>query len=85
MMTITERLKKIIAEELDINAKSENIRDDVGLLENGIGMDSVAIMEFISIIEAQFGFQFSDAELSMEPFQNLKALSAFIATKINHE
>lgn len=82
MNEIIQRLKQIIAEELDINAKIENIRDDVGLLEDGIGMDSVAIMEFISIIEEKFGFQFSDTELSMEPFKNLTVLSQFIAEKI---
>jgi len=82
MNKITERLKQIIAEELDINVKMENIRTDVGLLEDGIGMDSVAIMEFISIIEEKFGFQFSDSELSMEPFKNLTVLSEFIAEKI---
>jgi acyl carrier protein len=82
MNEITERLKHIIADELDINTKLENIRDDVSLLEDGIGLDSVAVMEFISIIEEKFAFQFSDDELSMEPFKNLSVLSEFVAARM---
>lgn len=82
MNEITEKLKSIIANELDVNADIHTIRDDVTLLEGGIGLDSVAIMEFISIIEEQFDFQFSDDELNMEPFQNLTSLSEFVAHKL---
>lgn len=82
MNEITEKLKHIIADELDINADINTIRDDVTLLEGGIGLDSVAIMEFISIIEEQFDFQFSDDELNMEPFQNLTTLTEFVASKL---
>ncbi len=81
MSTITERLKTIIANDLDVNVKLEGIADDAGLLEDGIGLDSVALMEFISIIEERFDIQFSDDELGMEPFQNLRALSECIAQK----
>jgi acyl carrier protein len=81
MSTITERLKAIIANDLDVNVELEGIADDAGLLEDGIGLDSVALMEFISIIEERFSIQFSDDELGMEPFQNLRALSECIARK----
>lgn len=78
---ITERLKSIIVNDLDVNADMDSIQNDVTLLEGGIGLDSVAIMEFISIIEEKFDFQLSDDELSMEPFQSLDILSTFIAEK----
>lgn len=81
MSAITERLKDIIVSELDINASRDTLQDDVSLLENGVGLDSVSVMEFISIIEEKFGFEFSDDELSMEPFESLKTLSEFIAKR----
>lgn len=81
MSTITDRLKEIIVNDLDINADMKNIENDASLLEDGIGLDSVAVMEFISIIEEKFGFELSDDELSMEPFQSLTVLSDFIAKK----
>lgn len=81
MNEIITRLKHIIANDLDINADIETIREDVSLLEGGIGLDSVAVMEFICIVEEKFGFEFSDEELSMEPFQSLTILSQFVANK----
>jgi len=79
---ITERLKQIIADDLDIDVRLESIRDDMGLMEDGIGLDSVALMEFISIVEDEFGFAFSDDELGMAPFESLRVLSEFVAAKI---
>jgi acyl carrier protein len=78
---VIEQLKQIIADDLDVNLKQEEIDEDVSLFEEGLGLDSVVIMEFISLIEARFGFQFSDDELNMEPFQNLQTLADFISTK----
>jgi acyl carrier protein len=78
---VIEQLKQIIADELDVNLKREEIDAEVSLFEEGLGLDSVVIMEFISLIEAQFGFQFSDDELNMEPFKNLRTLAGFISTK----
>lgn len=81
MNAITERLKDIIVSELDINANRTDLQDNVSLLESGVGLDSVSVMEFISIIEEKFGFEFSDDELSMEPFESLNTLSEFIAKR----
>ncbi len=82
MSTTIERLKHIIANDLDIKIDKDSIRDDISLLEGGIGLDSIAVMEFISLLEQSFGFQFSDDELSMEPFENLTTLTEFVENKI---
>jgi len=79
---IVAQLKNIIVEELDVNRKLEEIDEEASLFEEGLGLDSVTIMEFIALIEKNFGFQFSDEELSMEPFKNLQVLADFISTKL---
>jgi acyl carrier protein len=81
---VTGQLKHIIAEGLDVNLKLEEIDETASLFEEGIGLDSMAIMEFIILIEERFGFEFSDSELSVELFRNLNALADFISTKINN-
>jgi acyl carrier protein len=81
MSTITEQLKQLIANDLDLNVDINTITDEMSLLENGIGLDSMAGMEFVSLIEAKFSIEFTDEELSMEPFENLAALSQCIAEK----
>jgi len=75
------QLKQIIADKLDVNVKLEEIDESASLFEDGIGLDSVAIMEFISLIEADFGFKFADDELNMEPFKDLRTLAACIIEK----
>jgi len=79
--SVTEQLKQIISQDLDVNLKQEEIDDEVSLFEGGLGLDSVVIMEFISLIEARFGFKFSDDELNMEQFKNLKILAEFVSAK----
>lgn len=78
---IIDRLKHIIAEQLDVNLSLEEIKPDVPLFEGGLGLDSVAIMELITLIEENFNFQFLNEELTLKPFQNLTILSDFILSK----
>ncbi len=78
---IIGQLKHIIADDLDVNTKLDEIDENASLFEEGIGLDSIAIMEFITLIEERFDFQFSDEELNLEPFKNLQTLAHFISIK----
>ena len=79
---VIDQLKQIIAHQLDVNIKVEDIAENVSLFEEGMGLDSVMIVEFITLIERHFGFQFSDEELNMGPFRDLRTLATFISTKL---
>ncbi len=65
---VIDRLKQIIANELDVNIRAEEIDSDAPLFEEGLGLDSVVIVEFITLIEERFGFRFSEDDLNMELF-----------------
>ncbi|GAA6621094.1 acyl carrier protein [Scytonema sp. NUACC26] len=82
MFDIVNNLKTIIAEELDVNLKPEEIDENVSLFEDGLGFDSIATVELISLIEKHFGIEFSDSELGTESFSSLKVLADFIAQKM---
>ncbi len=79
--SIVEQLKSIIVEELDVNIKGENVDETAPLFEDGLGMDSIAIVEFILMIEERFNIQFLESELNPEMFSNLDSLAKLIATK----
>ncbi len=79
---ILNQLKNIIVNELDVNLKRDDINESVSLFEEGIGLDSVTIMEFISLIESSFRIQFSDEELDFNQFKDLNTLAGFVAGKI---
>ncbi len=80
--TTIDRLKHIIANQLDVNIQLQEIDADAPLFEGGLGLDSIAIMEFITLIEENFGFQFAEEELTMKPFQNLHTLADFVSAKL---
>ncbi len=80
---LVTQLKTIIAEELDVNLTVEEIDDNVSLFEEGLGFDSIAIVEFISAIEKHFDIEFDDSELDPENFKNLQVLAGVISTKVD--
>ncbi|MEM9272820.1 MAG: acyl carrier protein [Cyanobacteria bacterium P01_F01_bin.143] len=77
------QLKTIIAEELDVNLTVGEIDDGVSLFEEGLGFDSIAIVEFISAIEKHFDIEFDDAELDPENFKSLQILAGVISVKVD--
>jgi acyl carrier protein len=76
---IIDQLKEILAEDLDIKLKREEIDETVPLLEEGLALDSVVIIELIGRIEDRFGFRFGDENLRNDLFKNLTTLAEFIA------
>ena len=80
--SIIAKLKEIIANELDINLTVEEIDEQTSLFEDGLGFDSIATVEMISLVEKHFDVQFEDSELSPEYFGNLNILSQFIISKL---
>lgn len=80
--TTIEKLKAIIADDLDVNLKKDDIDENVSLFEGGLGLDSIVIVELISLIEEKFGIEFSDLELNPEYFSSLKILAEFVSQKL---
>lgn len=78
---IVDKLKTILADDLDIHLKKEQIRDDASLLDGGLALDSVVLIELITKIESEFDFQLGDENLRTDLFENLTTLAEFIATR----
>ena len=75
---VIDQIKELIVSELDTNLQVSDIREDVSLFEDGLGLDSVAIVEFITILEGHFQVQFSELDLTKELFRNISTISEFI-------
>lgn len=78
---IISKLKDLIVYELDINVKREELSDDSPLLEGGIGLDSISIVNLIVLVEKNFNIRFQDEEITMDLFSDLNTLSSFIESK----
>ncbi len=79
---IIDKLKEIIATELCVNLVPAEIDENASLLEGEIDIDSIAIVELISIIEEKFGIVFTDEELMPESFSTLSVLAKLIEGKL---
>lgn len=78
---IVRELKEILVRNLDLDLELDAISDDVSLLEDGLALDSVVIVELITHVENRFGFQFDDQNLRSENFANLTVLAELIANE----
>ncbi|AOW99787.1 acyl carrier protein [Moorena producens PAL-8-15-08-1] len=80
--TVANKLKKLIVQELYVNLKLENIDDNAPLFEDGLGIDSLALVELITLIEEHFKFEFADSDIRAETFVSLNSLANLVVSKI---
>jgi acyl carrier protein len=76
-----ERLKHLVSEKLDMNIRIEDIDPGAPLLGDGLNLDSLALVELISLVEDSFGIEFGERDLNMESFASLRNLAAVIAAQ----
>lgn len=74
-ITATLQELELVANDVDIDAQT-------GLLGEGIGLDSVEVLQLVSAIEDGFGLTLEDEELLPEHFRSVGALAGFIAARI---
>lgn len=76
-----ERLKDIIADDLDARIARDQIDLDTPLFEGGLGLDSVVLVELISLVEQAFDIRFTDEELLPESFGSVRVLADLVEAK----
>lgn len=83
LLEIKKQLTLILNENFsqDIDLNIENFK----LLEDGIGLNSLKIIEFIMYIEDKFMILIPDDELEPEKFYDIVSLSRFIKEIIERE
>ncbi|MEO5563921.1 MAG: phosphopantetheine-binding protein [Chitinophagaceae bacterium] len=76
-------VKAIILNELDSNINAEDIHDDVSLYDDGLGLDSIAIINFIVLIEKKFEISFEESEISANLFSSINSVATYLHEKLN--
>lgn len=79
---VVQVLKTTIAEDLDVNLSADQIDESVPLLDGGLELDSVVIVELIGAIESRLGFEFEDSDLRTRSFQSLRTLAEVILARL---
>ena len=70
----------LIVEALNLDVKPEEIQPGDPLYGEGLGLDSIDMLEISLVISKQYGFQLkSDNENNVKIFASLRALSEHVA------
>jgi acyl carrier protein len=78
---IVTELRQLIVDELHVNLSPAAIDPDASFFEDGLGIDSIAIVELIALAEDRFDVQFADEDLVASSFANLRTFARLIAAK----
>lgn len=77
MSDVKDRLRTYIAEEVLFGEGT--VSDDQDLLA-GV-LDSLALLQFVEHIEAEFGFDVDDADMVPDNFRTLNAVESYLSSR----
>ena len=79
---VVDKLKELFASELDVNVDPAGVDENACLLDGDIDIDSIPIVEPISIIEERLGTVSTDDELVPESFSTPAVPAELVANKL---
>jgi acyl carrier protein len=78
---ILSRVQSLLV-RLRLVPADESLSDDVGLLGQGIGLDSIEVLRVVVALEEEFDLTIDDQSLRSEVFATIGALVRFIEERI---
>ena len=76
---LKERLKTLIVEGLRLeDLDPKNIRDDVPIFVEGLGLDSIDALELVVLVEEEFEVSIPDEETGQRVFSSINTLADYI-------
>lgn len=81
MDDVRERVVGVLQRSLQLNVSSGEV-GAAGSLDRLLGLDSIAMLEFVLGLEEEFGLTFDPESLGEELFGDLDRLSAHVAARL---
>lgn len=82
-MTTDERILTVLNRSLNVAITTQEWRQ-MNALDASIGMDSMAVLEFMAGLEQEFGIRFPAADLELELFKDRTRLREYLERSIGH-
>ncbi|MBI2485360.1 MAG: acyl carrier protein [Deltaproteobacteria bacterium] len=79
---IKNRIKKLLLHKLLRDFSSEDIEDHTSLIGLGVGVDSVATLEFVVALEEEFQISIDENEINPELLATVSSISDYISSRI---
>lgn len=80
---VAQRAKEILVDGLRLDIAPEDIVDGDPLFGEGLGLDSIDVLEFVQLVEEEFGIPISDEEVVREAFSSISSLTDFLLARID--
>jgi acyl carrier protein len=71
------RIRRVFIDSLHLNMREEDLSYETKL-DEAVGLDSVAVLEFVIALEKEFGMMFEPERLTLELVRDLKELTAYV-------
>jgi acyl carrier protein len=75
-------LKCVVSEMLATRIPADHIDENAPLLDGGVGLDSVMLVDLIATVEKRLDFEFQVSDLRPRSFANLTTLAHVIAARL---
>jgi acyl carrier protein len=80
--TLLPEVAELIVSALNLDMAPAEIEADAPLFGDGLGLDSIDVLEIALVISKKYGFQLkSDNEDNIRIFSSLRALATYIASQ----
>ncbi len=80
--TLLPEVAELIVSALNLEMVPQEIEADAPLFGDGLGLDSIDVLEIALVISKQYGIQLkSDNEDNIRIFSSLRALTTYIASQ----
>ena len=79
---LEREVASLIVSALNLEVAPESIGPDSDLYGDGLGLDSIDILEIALVVSKQYGIQMkTESDENFKIFESLRSLSAYIAEK----
>ena len=69
------RIKKVMVEELMLQVAPEEISDDAAIFgPDGLGLDSVDVLQLVIALEKNFGLKIAEGDAAKELLRNVRSI-----------
>jgi acyl carrier protein len=76
--TLKADIKQAIVRSLRLPITVEDIADDMPLFGEGLGLDSIDVLELVLELERSFGVSIGDEQTGVEVLRTVDTIAAFI-------
>ena len=80
---LKEEIKRAIVRSLRLPMAPEDIADDVSLFGEGLGLDSIDVLELVLEIERTFGVSITDEQTGAKVLRSVNSIAEYITAAKN--